>query len=183
MCTGSSGTIPPFRVVPRHVFLASWGGGARSGVSAAPCQTGRGGWLPPSTAASSGRLQSRRARASLAEPPVHSCCLLSLSTVMCEHRFPELSDPLELEFQAVVSCLTWVLGTELWSSLPRVRETETERQRSALNHRAISRDTETLSRDGSLSGLERPCGPGNPVCPFRLVRKPTLRAPPSSHAS
>jgi hypothetical protein len=31
------------------------------------------------------------------------------------------SSPLDLELQEVVSCLTWVLGTELWSSARAVR--------------------------------------------------------------
>lgn len=43
-------------------------------------------------------------------------CLSVCMNIQCLQRSEETSKPLELEFQMVVSCLTWVLGTEHLSS-------------------------------------------------------------------
>ena len=52
-------------------------------------------------------------------------CLSVCMNIQCLQRSEETSKPLELEFQMVVSCLTWVLGTKPRSSA---------RAASTLNH-------------------------------------------------
>jgi len=47
-------------------------------------------------------------------------CLFKLCVCVCayKHRHPQrvgISGPLELELQTVVSCIMWLLGTELWT--------------------------------------------------------------------
>jgi hypothetical protein len=49
-----------------------------------------------------------------------------MNAVSCESE--EGASPLELKFQVVVSCQTWLLGTEVWASAQVA---------SALNHLVI----------------------------------------------
>lgn len=47
---------------------------------------------------------------------VRVCVRMWVCAHSCRYPWkPETSDPLEMELQKVVSCLTWVLGTELES--------------------------------------------------------------------